>query len=218
MGRSHCPKCGKTLGFLELVPILGYIVLKGKCRNCKEPISVKYPLMELLTGLLFLFSFVILRENMVEYILIVVFISMMVIVTVSDIYYRIVPDIILLIFGPVIFVLRIISPIDFWYDGIIGAILGFVFLYLIALYGKYRFKKEALGGGDIKLYIIIGLVLGYNLVFLSLFFAALSGLIFAVFFKNRMSYIPFVPFIFIGSMITYYFGNDVLNWYIGLIT
>jgi len=98
LGRSHCPSCNRQLGAVELIPVIGYLILKGKCKECKHPISIKYPLIELITGLLFLVSFVFLRENMVEYILIVVFISLLVIITVSDLYYQIIPDIILLVF------------------------------------------------------------------------------------------------------------------------
>ncbi len=150
--------------------------------------------MELLTGVLFLVSFVILRDNMVEYILIVTFISLMVIITVSDLYYQIIPDIILIIFFPIILTLRLLSPINAWYDGILGGVLGFGFMFLIALYGKVRFKKDALGGGDIKLYLIIGIVLGYQNVFLSLFFAALIGLVYSFVVRKQKGYLPFVPF------------------------
>lgn len=216
MGRSHCPKCGHQLGWIELIPLIGYMVLRGKCKECKSPISIKYPMIEFLTGALFAISFVILRDNMVEYILIVMFISLMVIVTVSDLYYQIVPDVILLIFLPVILVLRIVSPSMVWYEGIIGGLIGFGFLYLIALYGKVRFKKEALGGGDIKLYGLIGLVLGYQTVFLSLFFAAVSALVINMIFGKKHGYIPFVPFIFFGAMMAYFFGPDIITWYSGL--
>ena len=107
LGRSHCPNCGKTLGALELFPIVGYLVLKGKCKECNMKIPLKYPLMEFITGVLFLSSFVFLQYNMIEYILIVLFISLMVIITVSDMYYQTIPDIFLIIFLPFIFVLRI---------------------------------------------------------------------------------------------------------------
>lgn len=217
LGRSHCPSCGKTLGWLELFPVFGYIVLGGRCKTCKTHISVKYPLIELITGLLFLFSYLILHENMVEYILMIVFISLMVILTVCDIYYKIVPNIILICFLPVIFLLRMFSPVILWYNAIIGAVVGFGFMYLIALYGKKRFKQEALGGGDIKLYIIIGLVLGYEVVFFSVFFASLLGLFYSLIFKRKTGYIPFVPFIFAGSLIAYYFGQNIIDWYISII-
>lgn len=217
LGRSHCPNCNKTLGALELFPIIGYLILKGKCKECGSKISLKYPLIELITGLLFVVSFVFLQYNMLEYILIVLFISLMVIVTVSDLYYQTVPSIFLLIFLPPIFVLRIISEIDMWYDGIIGGVVGFGFLYLIALYGKKRFKQDALGGGDIKLYFIIGVVLGYQMVILSLFFAALFGLVYSMIIRKKDGYLPFVPFIFAGSMLTYYVGSGIIDWYVSIL-
>jgi len=216
LGRSHCPNCDKQLGAIELLPIIGYFILKGKCKECNTPISIKYPMMEFITAILFLVSFVFLRENMVEYILMVVFISLLVIITVSDIYYQTIPDIILLVFFPIILSLRLLEPIDNWFDGLLGGALGFAFMYLIALYGRKRFKKEALGGGDIKLYLIIGIVLGYQTVFLSLFFAGMFAIIYGVFFSKKGSYLPFVPFIFAGSLMAYSIGDIILEWYISL--
>ena len=217
MGRSHCNNCDHQIGWIELLPVIGYIAIGGKCKKCKTPISIKYPLIEFLTALLFLVSYMFLHENMIEYILVVVFISLMTIVTVSDLYYRIVPDMILLIFLPVITTLRIISGYMLWYEGLIGGVAAFIFLYLIALYGKKRFKQDALGGGDIKLYVLIGIFLGYELVFLSLVIASLAGMVFAVFRKKEEDvYIAFVPFIYFGSMIAYYFGNTFLDFYASL--
>jgi len=216
LGRSKCPSCQHELGVLELIPIVGYLLLRGRCKNCKSPISVKYPLMELLTAILFVFSFVILHGNMVEYILIVVFISLMIIITVSDLYYQIIPDGILLSFLPVILALRIFSPVMLWYEGLIGAVIGFLFMYLMSLYGKKRFKQEALGGGDVKLYFIIGLVLGYNTVFMSVLFAGMSGILYYIIVRPKGKYLPFVPFIFIGSLIAYFAGPTIIEWYITL--
>ena len=217
LGRSHCPNCDVTLGALELFPIIGYIILRGKCKKCKTPISVKYPIMELITAILFSVSFVFLHENVVEYILVVVFISLMVIVTVSDMYYQIIPNIILIVFLPVIFTLRMFSDEIVWYYSIAGGVLGFGFMYLISWYGKKRFKKEALGGGDIKLYFLIGLFLGVETVFLSIMFAALLALIYSLIKRKKSGYLPFVPFIFGGSMLAYFFGTQFLNWYMGFI-
>jgi len=215
-GRSKCPHCQHQLGPFELVPIIGYLFLRGRCKNCKSPISVKYPLMELITGILFLFSFVILHQNMVEYILIVVFISLMIIITVSDLYYNIIPDVILLVFFPVILGLRLASPVMIWYEGLIGAVIGFLFMYLMALFGKKRFKQEALGGGDVKLYVIIGLVLGYNTVFMSVLFAGVFGILYYLIFRPKGRYLPFVPFIFAGTLVAYFTGPQIIDWYVSL--
>jgi leader peptidase (prepilin peptidase)/N-methyltransferase len=217
LGRSHCPNCGKTLGAFELVPVFGYLLLGGKCKKCKSPISIKYPLIEFVSGGLFLLLFVIHGDNMVEYIVSISFVSLMLIVVVSDLYYQVVPDKILLIFLPIILVLRFIGDFMPWYESLIGGLLGFGFMYLIAWYGEKRFKKQALGGGDIKLYFIIGLFLGYNLVFLSLFFASIIGLLYGFVVRKKTGYIPFVPFIFLGSMLSYLIGQELINWYLGIL-
>lgn len=217
LGRSHCPKCGRTLGVIELIPVIGYLVLRGKCKECKSHISIKYPLIELISGSLFLLLFVLLRGNMVEYIVSISFVSLMLIIVVSDLYYQVVPDKVLLVFLPIILVLRMFSDFIPWYESLIGGVLGFGFMYLIAWYGEKRFKKQALGGGDIKLYFIIGLFLGYNLVFLSLFFASVIGLLYGMIIRKKTGYLPFVPFIFVGSMLSYLVGQAFIDWYLGIL-
>jgi leader peptidase (prepilin peptidase)/N-methyltransferase len=138
----------------------------------------------------------------------------MTIVTVSDLYYKIVPDIVLLFFFPIILGLRLYGDTMMWYESILGGVLAFIFLYLIALYGKKRFNKDALGGGDIKLYLLIGLFLGYQTVFLSLIFASVIGLIMGlVIKKDEHNYIAFVPFIYAGSMLAYVFGDSIITAY-----
>jgi leader peptidase (prepilin peptidase)/N-methyltransferase len=140
----------------------------------------------------------------------------MIIVTVSDLYYKIVPDKILLIFLPVIFTLRMFSEMIWWHS-LLGGVVGFGFMYLVSLYGKIRFKKEALGGGDIKLYFLIGLFLGINTVIISIMFAAILGIIYSIIFRKRKGYLPFVPFIFGGSLIAYFVGTEFVNWYVSLL-
>ena len=215
MGRSYCDKCKRDLTLFEVIPILGYFISLGKCKTCKAKISVIYPLIEIISGLLYMFFFYKYGQDMLEYIVIVVLIATMTVITVSDIYYKIVPDIILVVVFPIMFILRILSPIEFWYDGIIGGVLGFLIMFLFAWYGKKRYKTDALGGGDIKLYLIIGLFLGYKVLFLSLFFAAVIALVYAKALKKD-GYLPFVPFIYIGTLISYTYGNTIIEWYLNL--
>ena len=217
LGRSKCPSCGKTLGIWELIPVIGYILLQGKCKKCGSTISIRYPIMEFITAIALSFSFVILHDDMLEYIVAAVFISLLVIVTVSDLYYQIVPDSILLIFGVLLLILRILSPLATLIAGLSGSVLAFLFLFVISIYGKKRFDKEALGGGDINLYLIIGLVLGYETVLLSLTFAALLGLLYYALFPKQKEYIPFVPFIAFGSIIVYFYGPLLVNWYLNVL-
>jgi leader peptidase (prepilin peptidase)/N-methyltransferase len=217
LGRSKCPHCGHTLGVFELIPIVGYLFLKGTCKSCDAKISVKYPIIEFITAFIFAFSFVILHENMLEYVVAVTFFSLLIIVVVSDLEYQIVPDSILLVFAPILIGLRVASDIIPWYSAIIGAIIGFGFMYLIAWYGKHRFKREALGGGDIKLYAIIGFVLGYETVVLSVLLAALLGLFYAAIVRPKTAYVPFVPFIAVGVILTYFVGDDIIEWYMNIL-
>lgn len=216
-GRSKCPECDHSLSAFDLIPILGYLGLRGRCKYCGTHISVKYPAMELVTAILFSFSFVILHENMVEYVVVIAFVSLLIIVTISDLAYRIVPDIILLVFAPILVGLRLASPVIPWYSAIAGAVIGFLFLYLMAAYGKKRFQQEALGGGDIKLYALIGFVLGYETVILSVLFAGVLGLIYAAIVRPKDHYLPFVPFIAIGSVLTYFIGPSIIQWYTALL-
>lgn len=132
---SHCTACDYKLGILDLVPVFSYLFLRGKCRNCQVKISPIYPVMELFTGLLFAFSYWKIGFQ-VELIIVLLFISMLIIITVSDLAYMLIPNKILLPFGVLLFVLRIISPLSPWWDSVLGAIIGFGLLYLLALYQK----------------------------------------------------------------------------------
>jgi leader peptidase (prepilin peptidase)/N-methyltransferase len=215
-GRSHCDNCNQTIPWYGLVPVLGWFFVSGKCQNCGKKVSVKYPLYELFGGVLFGLTYLVLQNNLIEFTIASIFFSLMIIVSVSDIEYKIVPDIVLMVFAPILLILRMIYPLDTWIDALLGGILAFGFLYLIAYYGKKKYGQDALGGGDIKLYFIIGLFLGAQLVFMSLFFAALLGIILGRSVLKKMNPIPFVPFIFGGVIITYFIGQDLLTWYSSL--
>ncbi|MFH5880843.1 prepilin peptidase [Liberiplasma polymorphum] len=217
LGHSQCDNCNQPIPWYGIIPLLGWFLVKGKCSNCKNKVSIKYPIYELLGGLLITYVYYIYQDNLVEFVIAAIFISLMIIVTVSDIEYQIVPDKILIIFLPTVFILRMIYPMHTWIDALFGGILAFTFMYFLAWYGKYRFKQDALGGGDIKLYFIIGLFLGLRLVFMSLFFASLLGIILGRSILRKNNPIPFVPFIFLGVLITYFFGVRILEWYASLL-
>lgn len=210
--RSHCPHCKQTLSPLELVPVLSYILLGGKCRRCKAPVSALYPAVELSTGILFAAAPLIMgwtAELFVAWTLI----SLVIIVFVSDFKYMIIPDKVLLFFAAVLIVERIFIPLSPWWDSLAGAGLGFFLLLLIAV-----ISKGGMGGGDIKLYAVIGIVLGVKLVLLSFFLATLFGaaigglgMIFGIVQKGKP--IPFGPFIGIGTLLAYFYGSELIEWY-----
>lgn len=215
-GRSACDHCDMTIPWVGLIPVVGYFLVKGKCRYCHQKVSIRYPLLELLSGALFFFGYLYLHDNMIEYVVTMFFVSMMFTLTVSDIEHRLVPNSIMLAFLPFLLALRMTETFIPWYMSLLGALAGFLFMVLVAWYGKKRFKQEAMGGGDIKLYALVGLFLGIELVFLSLFFAAVTALLTGRTLLRNMNPIPFVPFIFAGSVLAYVFGPTLLEWYMGL--
>ncbi len=213
--RSHCSYCGHTLSMLEIIPVLSYMFVRGKCRCCKASISPLYPIFELLTGILFVLCPVILGWEAELFVAWTV-ISLMMIITVSDIQYMIIPDKVLLFFGSLLLVERIFIQLDPWWDSLLGAVVGFVLLYVISVV-----SKGAMGGGDIKLFAVIGLVLGAELIlltfFLSTLFGTAGGLIGMFTGKVKKNKpIPFGPFIVIGTLISYFYGNSLINWYLNV--
>lgn len=213
--RSHCSSCGHTLAAKELIPLISYILLRGKCRCCKASVSPLYPIFELITGILFVASPLILgwsSELFVAWTLI----SLLMIIAVSDIAYMLIPDKILLFFVFPLLIERILIPLSPWWDSLVGAVVGFVLLFLIAIV-----SKGGMGGGDIKLFGVIGLVLGTKLVlvafFLSTLFGTVGGLIGMLFGKVKKGKpIPFGPFIVLGTLVSYFYGEKIIHWYLNI--
>ncbi len=171
---SHCTVCNRNLTVKDLVPGFSYVFLKGKCRGCGTKIHWVYPVMELATGLLFAFAYYQLGFTL-ELVVALLFISLLVIITVSDIAYMLIPDKILLFFLIPLIVLRVFEPLSPWWDSIVGAVVGFGVLFLIAIV-----SKGGMGGGDIKLFFVIGLVLGWVPTLLTLFLASIIGTVIGV--------------------------------------
>ncbi len=209
---SHCTTCDRKLGVLDLVPVFSYIFLKGKCRGCGSKISFVYPFMEFVTGILFALSFYMLGFSG-ELVVALLFMSLLVIITVSDIAYMLIPDKVLLPFAVGLLVVRLFIPLEPWWNSLLGALVGFGILYLIAVV-----SKGGMGGGDIKLFFVIGLVLGMGNTLLTLFLAAIIGLIVGVILlkrtgRGRKTPIPFGPSIAVAAVIAYFWGADFVAWY-----
>ncbi|SDM80222.1 type 4 prepilin peptidase 1 Aspartic peptidase. MEROPS family A24A [Psychrobacillus sp. OK028] len=212
---SHCTVCNRNLTFKDLVPLFSYVFLKGKCRGCGTKIHWVYPVMEVVTGLLFAFAYSQLGFTM-ELVVALLFISLLVIITVSDIAYMLIPDKILLFFLVPLIVLRVLEPLSPWWDSLIGAFVGFGLLFLIAVV-----SKGGMGGGDIKLFFVIGLVLGWIPTLLTLFLASVTGTVVgAISLKRtkqgRKTPIPFGPSIAMAAIIAYFYGERLVDWYVNL--
>jgi len=216
---SHCTKCNHKLKAFELVPILSFIFLKGRCYKCKTKISAFYPIFEFLTGVSFAISYVIFGYSL-ECIYSITFLSMLIIIIISDYQTMIIPDEVLIFFSMLlIFIKYFIGGMGAVGISFVNAICSFVFMLLIKLLGDFLFKKESMGGGDIKLLAVFGFVLGFPLsivsVFLSAFIALPISLIILKIKKNHE--IPFGPFLAISAIIIFLLQID-LSFIIKLLT
>ena len=207
---SHCPKCNHKLKPYELIPVFSYIFLKGKCKKCKERISIMYPFIELCTGILFAVSFYKYGFS-TALILALLLSSLLVIIIVTDLNFYIIPDSIIVVFGILIFIYNIITK------GILEActyvvygLIMFSLMYALMKFGNALFKKESLGGGDIKLMGILGMINKPIVSMVSLSLAAFIALPCSIYFlkKNKDKVIPFGPFIVLGFIIIMFLGID----------
>ncbi|MEH7176384.1 prepilin peptidase [Neobacillus vireti] len=211
--RSACRTCGHQLKPYELIPVISYLLQKGKCRGCQSRISPIYPVFELLTGILFATAPLVIGWSG-ELVVVLTLISMFMILIVSDIHYMLIPDKILIWFAGIFLLERIIWPLTPWWDSLLGAGTGFILLLIIALV-----SKGGMGGGDVKLYALLGFVLGFKIVLLSFFLSTLFGAVIgglALLFNivKRKQPIPFGPFIAAGTLTAYYWGSDLIDLYL----
>ena len=222
---SHCTVCNHKLGPLELVPVFSFLFLGGKCKNCKTKISWYYTIFELLTGLLFMLSYLSFGLTAKCFISISL-VSVLIITIISDYKYFIIPDEI------VITGIILISVGSFIEGGFttehfnltfafknLGITLGygflsFAFMYILKLIGDFIFKKESMGGGDIKLMFVIGMALGFPLSIISVFLASFIALPIALIIthKNSNHEIPFGPFLSIATMILFFFSIEATEF------
>lgn len=218
--KSHCDKCGHVLSWYELIPIFSYIFLKGKCRNCKTKLSYLYPFSEFFCGVLFAISFYSFgfAPNLI---ISLVLSSLLIIVTVCDITYMIIPDRFIVISAILILLTKLIffDITSFLWSLLYGTI-AFGIMFLIMKFGDYIFKKETLGGADVKLMFIVGICLEPFLSLLVIIIASMIALPISLVLlvKEREHSIPFGPFILIGTMIVFLTkldGIKIIHFLIG---
>ena len=211
---SHCPKCGEPIRWYDNVPVLGYVLLRGRCRACREPISLQYPLVELATGLVWtgMFSYAGLSFEALRGTLLL---TILFGIALTDARFYIIPDQFSL--GGLVLGLGLAflpGGIDAL-DALIGAIVGFGLLGSVAVVGKWMLKKDAMGLGDIKMMAMVGAFLGWAGVFLTVFLGALLGaVIFGPISYKTKKLVPFGIFLAAAAAITYGFGSEIIDWYL----
>ncbi len=262
-GRSYCLYCKKNLCWFELIPIFSFVFLKGKCRYCRKDISWQYPIVEIITGLIFAgISWKILSLSFLSYyffsnpltylwipltiIIWFCFLSILITLSVIDIRHYLLPD--KIVFGGIIFAIlsniyfiilekipslgfikgginflgpivdSFNSQIDLYLNYLLGALFFSGFLYLV----YFLTRGKAMGFGDVKLGIFIGLILGFANGLMALGLSFIIGSIIAIFAillkkKKFGQYLPFAPFLVSGVLATIFFGETIINFYLSLI-
>jgi leader peptidase (prepilin peptidase)/N-methyltransferase len=217
---SHCPHCKTPIRFYDNIPLVSYLLLKGKCRHCNEPISFQYPLIEGLTAIC---SFVIIIKfgPSLNYLFYFSFVAALIVITVIDLYYQIIPDVISIPGIGVGLLGSLFFPGITFLDSLIGVLVGGGSLFLVATLYQWLFKREGMGGGDVKLLAMIGGFLGWKSVILTIllssFIGSIVGILVMIFKgKDFKTAIPFGPFLSIGAVISLFYGEFIIGWYFGL--
>jgi leader peptidase (prepilin peptidase)/N-methyltransferase len=217
--RSSCTSCGHMLAWYENIPIASYLALRGRCRGCGAPISAMYPIVEGITGLMFLGAYVLYGPGLLL-VARLLFGCAMIVLFVIDVQHKILPNVITL---PGIVAGLLVSEVagPGWLASLIGIAAGGGVLWAIAeIYYRVR-KEEGLGMGDVKMLAMIGAFLGWKLMLLTLVIASFSGTIVGVIVilakKESLKYaLPFGTFLAVGALVAAAAGDRLVSWYFGL--
>jgi leader peptidase (prepilin peptidase)/N-methyltransferase len=212
---SHCPNCHVPLKPYDNIPIIGYVRLRGRCRACKAPISVKYPIVEAVTAALFVAAYALFEPPVLyqrE-----LFACGMIVLFAIDLEHRILPNVITLPGVAIGFALSFFMPPG-WLDSLLGVVLGGGSLWLIAeAYFRLR-HEEGMGFGDVKMLAMIGAFLGWKLTLLTLVMSSLLGSVIGIAMivirRGDMKYaLPFGSFLAVGALVAGTVGDRIVNWY-----
>lgn len=217
---SMCPTCQSSIRFYDNIPIISYLWLIGRCRHCGEKISIRYPIVEMLTGFLACICFIKFGYSL-EAIVYFAFIAILEVISFIDMDHKIIPDIISLPAIPIGLFISWILPSFSFTDAFFGALIGGWILYFIAWTYQTITGKEGMGGGDIKLLAMIGAFIGWKGVLLTIFIASATGAIVGILLmliarKNIKYAIPFGPFLAFGAIIYIFMGPELIQWYYGI--
>lgn len=225
--RSHCPKCKHTLRVLDLIPLFSYLFLFGKCRYCQKKISWQYFLSELITGLIFVLVFLF-SPSLIVFFFNILMVSFFAIIFICDLNYLLIPDAVIFPAIATAFLANIGFDIlngnnifsfnSFFIRGSLGGAIAGLFFSLIVLISREKW----MGKGDIFLGLMIGFFLGFPKIipalFLAFFIGATVSLVLVSLKKKGLkSEVPFGPFLMAGTLISLFWGEYLISWYMGLI-
>jgi leader peptidase (prepilin peptidase)/N-methyltransferase len=215
---SHCPKCSTPLKWYDLVPIFSFIIGKGKCRYCREGISLRYPATEILNGILYIVVYLKFGFT-IEFFFYSIIFSILIVITFIDLEHMIIPDILIVLIISFTILYKFVSYILYnkapeLLNSIGGLIFSSILFILIILV-----SKGGMGTGDVTLIGSLGFILGIKNISLTIFLSFILGAIISIILlitkiKNKKDPIPFAPFIILAFFIVLFWGDNILFWYI----
>lgn len=212
--RSHCMKCGYQLTWYDLVPLFSWLALRGRCRKCKAPISPQYPIVEAVNGVLYVLIFWV-KDFTLESVFYCLLVSALIVLSVIDWRTYEIPigiNIFILTLG----VLHLLTDLKNWPIYIIGFFSVSIFLFLIVVFSKGR----AMGGGDVKLMAVAGLLIGWQNIVLALFLGCIIGSVIHIIrmkVSDAESMLAMGPYLSVGIFIAAMWGNDMISWYTNIM-
>ena len=218
---SSCPRCKNEIAFYDNIPILSWLLLLGKCRACGAPIAVRYPLVELMTGL-FAAACIVFFGPTWHALAAFAFIAVLIVVAFIDLDHRIIPDAISLPGIPIFFIAAIAATDLTWQSSVVGVLAGGGSLFAVAWGYQTITGREGMGGGDIKLLAMIGAFIGWRGILFTLFAASAIGTLIGIVAmirsgKGMKLAIPFGPFLALGAVLYLFFGVPIFHWYFGML-
>jgi len=218
---SACPGCGMPIRWYDNIPVISYLLLRGRCRTCNNSISPRYPMVELLCGLFALA--VTLRFGWhLQSLIYFLFIAALLVITFIDIDHRIIPDVISLPGIPIGFAASFLLPQVTWQASLLGIIIGGGCLYAVAWGYRLVTGKDGMGGGDIKLLAMIGAFIGWQGVLFTIMASSFAGTVVGLIMmiqqrKGMKLAVPFGPFLAVGAILYLFWGPRLIQWYLGLL-
>ena len=213
---SRCPKCTHSIRFYDNIPIISYLVLRGRCRDCREKISLRYPIVEAITALLSMFLFWKYGLS-IKYVFSFTFTCALIVITFIDLDHQIIPDVITLPGIPLFFLMAVFFMGIPILEALLGILIGGGCLFAIAFLYEIITRREGMGGGDIKLLAMLGAFLGWKSIFFILFVSSLLGAVVGISVmiakgKDMKYAVPFGPFLSIAAIAYLFVGIDVMNY------
>jgi len=217
IGRSYCPKCKKTIATYDLIPLFSYLILSGKCRSCGKPISIQYPLVEIITGLLFALSYYISGFSFSLIFYLPIFMLLILIFS-YDLKHLEIPEVFSWLFLALAILAGLFANIYSINNFLLGGLVGGGILGILVGISEERW----MGSGDIKIGLGFGFLLGYPRALLFLFLSFIIGALWGVFLillkKGKLkSQVPFAPFLIISALITLIFGQELIDLYLNFV-